>query len=112
MLERPGVEIVQAPDGNRGLEIARQSSVDIVVTDILMPEKDGLELIQSLRKSSLPTKIIAISGGGRRGRMNYLNEAEEFGADAVLAKPFAANDLRRTVAALLPNTTDNTGLIA
>jgi DNA-binding response OmpR family regulator len=102
VLDAPGFEILQASDGAEGLRKFREASFDLVITDILMPEKDGIELIHSLRRESKEVKILAVSGGGRDGRSNYLKVAEDFGANGTLAKPFAANDLREKVAAILP----------
>ena len=74
---------------------------DLVITDLIMPEKEGLETIADIRKSCADLPIIAISGGGRVGPMDYLETARFIGADATLAKPFGRQELITTVAELL-----------
>jgi DNA-binding response OmpR family regulator len=81
VLEAPENELMEASGGDAGLRMFRRTPADIIVTDILMPEKDGLELIQTVKRGSHPPKIIAVTGGGPHGRSNYLKEAAEFGAD-------------------------------
>ncbi len=66
---------------------------DLVVTDIIMPEKEGLELLSELRKRSNPVKVIAISGGGRFQGIDYLAMAQKLGAFSTLAKPFGMREL-------------------
>ena len=97
MLQQMGYEIVEAEDGQKAQQILSQQQVDIILTDILMPEVDGIELILALRggKSNLP--IIAISGGGTINAENYLTMAKELGADAVMQKPLDWEDLAETI---------------
>ena len=59
-----------------------------MIPDILMPERDGLDIIQTIRKENPAVKIIAVSGGGDTGRIDYLPQAEDFGADKKMRKPF------------------------
>jgi len=68
-------------------------NIDLVITDILMPEKEGLETIQELRQMDADIKIIAISGGDRSGNLSYLGMAAALGADDVLAKPYRRQEL-------------------
>ena len=86
MLARDGHEVLSASNGVEGLSRIEDESFELVVTDIVMPEKEGLETILSIRRTqSVP--IIAISGGGRNLPMNYLKAAEKFGADFAFTKP-------------------------
>ena len=100
MLKIEGHKVVSAPDGRGVLGLMSRHDIDLVITDLIMPEKEGLETIADIkRESDLP--VIAISGGGKIGPTNYLESARFFGADAVLAKPFARRDLVDTVSSLL-----------
>lgn len=101
MLERAGHEVLEAEDGGRGMEVFRGSAVDLVITDILMPEKEGLETIMEMKREAPDTRIIAISGGGRAGTLNFLPAAEKLGASAILAKPFKGEELIKAVNDLL-----------
>lgn len=87
MLERTGYEVTTAADGKRGLARYREDPADLVVLDIVMPEKEGLETIMELRKSFPEVKIIAISGGGRIGPQSYIEVARALGAQRSFAKP-------------------------
>ena len=79
---------IVAADGEEALERVKESQVDLLVTDILMPEMDGLELINEIKKSNSDIKIIAITGGGYIGSTSYLKMAKSIGADEMLPKPF------------------------
>jgi CheY-like chemotaxis protein len=101
LLEREGYEVAAAPNGARALELVRRAPPDVLITDIFMPEIDGLEIIARCRKEFPSVKIIAISGGGDRIRnKKYLSTAQVAGADAVLPKPFAAALLLETLRGL------------
>lgn len=93
LLERAGHTVLDAQDGKAGQSILSGQTIDLVITDILMPERDGLEITRDVQRSSPGVKIIAISGGGRTGKLDFLEEAREFGAHAVLRKPFGRKDL-------------------
>lgn len=93
MLEGAGYEVVEAADGAIGLDLYNKRPVDLVITDILMPEKEGIETILALRKTAPEVKILAISGGGRMNKGDLLSTAEFFGAVRTLAKPFARKEL-------------------
>lgn len=86
-LEQLGFEVVDAMDGCQGVKMFSEKPADLVVVDILMPEKDGLEAIREIRKASRDVDIIAISAG-LRGVYNPLNAAKAMGATRVLKKPF------------------------
>lgn len=88
LFEREGYSVEMAVDGADGLKKFAESPARIVVTDIVMPEKEGIETIRELRAQSPDVRIIAISGGGRRGNVQFLDVASKLGADAALAKPF------------------------
>ena len=70
-----------------------ESALDILVTDIFMPDKDGLELIKEVRKKYPLVKIIAMSGGGGSGKEEYLDMAKRFGSSYSLTKPFSSDEL-------------------
>ncbi len=93
ILERASHTVFEADNGVAGLQRMSEETVDVVVTDIIMPDKDGLETITELRKSYPEVRIIAISGGGRRVNRDYLPTAQAFGADLVLYKPFRPQDV-------------------
>jgi CheY-like chemotaxis protein len=87
-LARAGYTVLLAQDGDAGIDLFRRSPVDLVITDILMPEKEGLQTIRELRAAGRNVPIIAISGGGRSGQLQFLDAAKAFGAVHVLQKPF------------------------
>ena len=96
-LRSAGHNVVTASDGMVALNKFREGNFDVVVTDLVMPEKEGIEVILELQKSQATTKIIAVSGGGRGNAQNYLTMAKQLGAFATLAKPFTGAELLRTV---------------
>ena len=97
-LESGGHTVTVCINGRAALDAMRGGGVfDLVITDILMPDMDWLELIRALRGEAPGLRVIAMSGGGRRGNQDFLQFAEAFGADAVLAKPFAGDVLLRAV---------------
>jgi DNA-binding response OmpR family regulator len=100
-LEQAGHEVIEARNGEDGLRQHDDATADLIITDIMMPETDGIETIIALRRHSPRIKIIAISGGGRVGDTNFLTLAAKFGADQVLAKPFRREQLLETVRACL-----------
>jgi DNA-binding response OmpR family regulator len=92
-LELNGFAVTVESPGGQGLELQRQHPFEIVVTDIFMPETDGVEVITRLTREFLGTKIIAMSGRTERTRIDYLRFAHQFGADRVLQKPFSIDEL-------------------
>ena len=80
--------VIEAEDGEVGIEMVENQEPDLVITDLIMPNKEGLETIQQIRRSRPRTKIIAMSGHVRPDGDSYLDAARKLGADAVLAKPF------------------------
>jgi len=101
VLERAGYDVVDAADGKIGTKIHRQEPVDLVVTDLIMPEKEGIETIREFRRDFPQLKIIAISGGGRIGAHGYLGVAKPMGAHRIFSKPFDLTKFAETVKELL-----------
>ena len=101
ILERAGHTVLDAPDGRSGMALWRREPTDIVVTDIFMPEKDGVEVIQEMKNVATKPKIIAISGGGQSGLFDLSSTATLLGADRVLVKPFDQRTLLLTVQEVL-----------
>lgn len=88
-----GAQVILAPDGAEGLKRFMTSSPDLVVTDIIMPEREGIETILAMKAARPEVPILAISGGGQTPAREFLTLAKGLGADAVLAKPFRAGQL-------------------
>jgi DNA-binding NtrC family response regulator len=101
ILEREGYGIIESSDGDRGIEICRGEPIDLVITDIIMPGKEGLETIMELRQEFPDLGIVAVSGGGRLGPDSYLPLAITMGAQRTLSKPFTRQELLDTVEDLL-----------
>lgn len=95
-------EVIEAGDGREGLKLVLQRRPAVVLTDILMPEKEGIELIRDIRRDAPDVHIVAMSGGGTTAKaMMFLDFALALGADAVLRKPFRAAELAETVGRVL-----------
>jgi CheY-like chemotaxis protein len=92
-IESRGHFVVRANDGLEGLLRYREQEFDLVITDIIMPNEEGLGMISKLRKHDRPAKIIAISGGGRTSNHEFLKIAEALGAIAVMKKPIRLGEL-------------------
>jgi CheY-like chemotaxis protein len=92
-----GHRVIEASNGARALEAMQGAEIDLVITDVVMPEMEGLELLRRMRKQSDPPKVIVISGGGHTAGANYLELAELFGAHATMLKPISAAALRATI---------------
>jgi CheY-like chemotaxis protein len=97
ILTKAGHRPVSAPNGREALKKLKAGHVDLIITDINMPDMDGIELILALRESSGRVPIIAISGGGLMPAESLLHDASEFGAVDVIPKPFRNEDLLRLV---------------
>jgi DNA-binding response OmpR family regulator len=94
LLEAAGHEVATAPDGALGIDMQRLAPAALVVTDILMPEKEGLETIRDLKQEFPQLRIIAMSGAGKLIKSStHLFTAKEIGADAILRKPFGSSVL-------------------
>lgn len=104
ILERGGHSVREAEDGVLGLRLVEASPPDLVVTDLLMPEKEGIETIMELRDRFGDVGIVAISGAGGGESEGPLVDAQLFGAHATLSKPFSVGALLETVARVLVET--------
>jgi CheY-like chemotaxis protein len=93
--------VFEAENGRDAIAHFKPAATDLVVTDLIMPEEDGLKVIIKLREMKPSVKIIAISGGGKAGPGSYLNLARALGADAIYSKPFSTNDLISKIEDLL-----------
>lgn len=97
MLQSIDSKVDLAQDGLQGLEMFKNNNYDIIITDIIMPEKEGFETIRDIKKIDQKAQIIAISGGSRSGMGSYLPIAEDLGAKAILYKPFNEEELLYTI---------------
>ncbi len=101
ILARMGHEVVDAPEGEAGLALFRSDRFDLVVTDLIMPEKEGIETILELREASPAVPILVVSGGLSIDRSGPLQDAVALGADASLPKPFSVQEFSEVVTRLL-----------
>ena len=106
LLERQGHMVEIARNGNEALARYRELRPDLVITDVIMPDMEGLETIRELRRISADIKIIAMSGGGRKSTSMYLKHAKEMGAAAILAKPFSNLELTQAIETALASEHD------
>jgi DNA-binding response OmpR family regulator len=100
-LQAEGYKVSVAADGAQGIASQRKQPASLLITDIFMPNKEGVETIKDFREEFPTVPIIAISGGGRLKSQGGLLTAKELGAAVILRKPFKISDLLRSVAALL-----------
>lgn len=101
VLVRSGFQVLAAGDGNAGLKILKSEKVDVMVTDIIMPDVEGVELILKVRKDHPTLPIIAMSAGGRLKADGYLKMAKACGANQILEKPFGIDLFVREIRNLL-----------
>jgi DNA-binding NtrC family response regulator len=97
LLSRAGYHVTQARDGVEALRLWRDVGGDLVITDIHMPEKDGIEMIVELLSHTPGIRIIAMSGGGQTRRLDLLGNATLLGAVLTIEKPFTLNEMMSTV---------------
>jgi CheY-like chemotaxis protein len=97
MLERVGYEVAEAPDGIEGIRRYRENPVDLIITDLIMPNKDGIGMIIDLKKEFPKVKIIAMSGGGVNRPEGYLDGAKKLGAARTLTKPIDRDEMLKAV---------------
>ena len=101
ILEKAGYKVMTAENGRLADKLFNEYLFDLVITDIVMPQKEGLEIILQLRENSPDTKILAISGGGKIEPAEYLDAARSAGAHAIVKKPFEISHLLNKVEQLL-----------
>jgi CheY-like chemotaxis protein len=101
LLEGEGYTVSHATDGAEGMHLLKQQKIDLIITDIMMPEMDGLEVIRAVQATHPNLPIIAISGGMRAVPINFLPHAKKFGACRVFEKPVVLADLLAAVKELL-----------
>ena len=93
MLQGGGFTVIRAADGEKGLRLLKEQKVDLIITDIIMPVKEGIETIREIREHDAKLPVIAVSGGGHGSGGNYLRMAQALGATEILTKPFDQDDL-------------------
>ena len=101
LLEGRGYDVTEAADGDQGIKAFEARPAEVVITDILMPNKEGIETILELRRTKPDVKIIAVSGGGSTQHADFLDMAKKLGADRVFAKPVDLNELADAVETLI-----------
>ena len=97
ILMSAGHEVTEAENGKVAIETHKAGNFDLLITDIIMPEKEGVETTIEMKRDHPDLKVIAISGGGRTRNLDFLKLAKQFGADAILAKPFSEHELMAAV---------------
>ncbi|MFH2091389.1 MAG: response regulator [Pseudomonadota bacterium] len=93
LFEQAGYEVYEASDGKQGIFVYKKENPDLVITDLIMPNEEGLDVIKNIKKIRPGAKIIAISGGGIGSAQLYLTLAKRMGASHVFEKPFAAQEV-------------------
>lgn len=101
MLTQNGYEVIEASHGKAGLKLYNKDQIDLVITDIFMPEKEGTETVLELKKINPDIKIIVVSGGGAHRQFRYLDNMIEFGAQKVFEKPFDSKEFLASITELL-----------
>jgi Response regulator containing CheY-like receiver, AAA-type ATPase, and DNA-binding domains len=101
VLRDAGHRVTTAADGKEAIVTMANEEFDLVLTDVIMPEKDGMQVISEARRKYPRVKIVAMSGGGHIPRDQYLKIATGLGAHAILEKPFSNRELMETVTAVL-----------
>jgi YesN/AraC family two-component response regulator len=102
MLEMDGYEVAEAAEGGQAIALFRKKPADLVITDIFMPDKEGIATIQEMKQEFPGLKIIAVSGGGNKCiGFEYLQFAEKVGADCTLSKPFERQEILDAIQSLL-----------
>ena len=101
ILTRAAYSVEEASDGQAGIAMFHKNPPDVVITDIFMPNRDGIEVIKELKHSSPQTKIIVMTGGGNMRMTEFASVAKVLGADLVLDKPFESESLLAAINAVL-----------
>ncbi len=102
LFQRMNFDTCEACNGYMALKMMHQEKPDVIVTDLLMPDKEGLETIVEIRRENTGVKIVAMSGGGHTHNMSFLDMAKALGADYTLAKPFRPNEILDLIKNLRP----------
>jgi len=97
LLKRNNYEVIESPDGRYATELYAEHQPDLVITDIIMPEKEGIETILDLKRKFQSIKLIAISGGGRTNALDNLRSARLLGADRTFEKPFENKEMLEAI---------------
>jgi two-component system chemotaxis response regulator CheY len=92
-LAKAGYEVIEARDGEEAARLWRENGVDLIIADIYMPNKSGLQLIMELRAHNSTIPVIAMSDGGRNKNLNPLSYSEVLGSVRTIAKPFSLEDM-------------------
>jgi YesN/AraC family two-component response regulator len=106
ILEREGYAVTEAIDGIEGIQCFREAPADLIITDLIMPNKDGIGMIIELKKEFPAVRIIAMSGGGLNRPEGYLRGAQKLGAAHTLSKPINRHELLRVVKDTLKDPAD------
>jgi len=101
LLKRNNYQVIEANDGRYALELYHSEMPDLIITDIIMPEKEGIETILDLKRLNKNCKIIAISGGGRTNAIDNLKSARLLGANLSFEKPFDNEEILQSIAELI-----------
>ncbi len=100
-LVRRGYDVISAEDGHHATRLLKKYTPNIVITDIIMPEKNGIELILEIQKKYPSIKIVAISGGGKINAITHLNIAKDLGVHAIISKPVTDKELDEAIESCL-----------
>jgi two-component system, chemotaxis family, chemotaxis protein CheY len=103
VLTGSGYQVLEAENGRAGLAVIHEQKPDLIITDLMMPEQEGIETVRKLQTDSCKVPILVISGSDLDNRAMFLDMAKRFGADATLKKPFRPSELLEAVAQLLPS---------
>ncbi len=101
LVEKAGYTAELASNGEEGIMMIEEASFDLVITDIIMPRKEGIEIITAIRKDYPEIRVIAMSGGGRFTPEGYLRSAKILGADRVFTKPFNHREMMEAIDELI-----------
>ena len=112
ILESEGHQVREASNGVEAMGLLREAPDELVITDVIMPDKEGIETVIEIRKVYPDVKIIVMSGGGRFGPDDYLETATVFGANRTIPKPFSKNDILKAVQELLGQNAPNSAGVA
>ena len=107
MLQQAGYDVFEAANGREGLNVYCQEQIDLVITDIFMPEKEGMQTVMELMEQNPDAKIIAISGGGSRDKLDYLESIKDSGVQMTFTKPFIPKAFLAGVKDLLSGSQDS-----